>query len=163
MLRIFDARGFSSASTLFRLSTHLDIPYRQESEKYLLLKKVPSQPRAKSREQPRVFAKRRHQTSSGRPTELEQFCLSPHSANSEGKEPHSAGEKADKSFQQIGMSLLPTNSSVSQHQNHRWLLQGSCSLTSPGYRHQLVCAQEGVLISIQIIQKILPWITYFTL
>ena len=58
---------------------------------------------------------RRHQTSSGRPTELEQFCLSHHSANSEEKEPHSAGEKVNKSFQQTGMSLLPTNSSVSKH------------------------------------------------
>ena len=30
-------KRFFSASTLFRLSTHLGIPYRQESEKHLLL------------------------------------------------------------------------------------------------------------------------------
>ena len=40
-----------SASTLFRLSTHLGTPYRQESEKYLLLEKVPS-PGSKAENKP---------------------------------------------------------------------------------------------------------------
>lgn len=94
MLRIFDTRGFFSASTLFRLSTHLDIPYRQESEKYLPVEESP-QPRAKSREQPRVFAREGASDFLRQTNRIGTILSFSYSANSEGKEPHSAGEKAD--------------------------------------------------------------------
>lgn len=129
-LRIFDARGFSLLPLCLGSAPTWIFPIDRSLKSISCWRKSPAQGQ-KQRTTQSFCRERRHQTSSGRPTDLEQFCLSPHSANSEGKEPHSAGEKADKSFQRTGMSLLPTNSSLSKHQNHRWLLQGSCSSTSP--------------------------------
>lgn len=123
LLRILGQR-LSSAAALFRLSTHLDIPHRQESEKYSLLEKC-AQPRAKCKEKGRVFAERGDlRPCSGRAIKSEWFsCLSFHSSNSEAKE--LAGEKGNKLSSTL-VCLWPTNSSVSRFYNHHWLHPGSC-------------------------------------
>ena len=114
MLRIIDARGFSLLILFLGSAPTWVLPIDRSLKSISCWRKFPAQGQ-KQRTNQSFCKERRHQTSSGRPTELEQFCLSYHSANSEGKEPHSAGEKAHKFFQQTGMSLLPTNSSVSKY------------------------------------------------